>query len=405
MSAGLDTRGTRAAMTTTFTAPAGERYTLWGGALSLYTGKVRSYLIKAGIPYREFYISHPEYRQRIWPAIRLVVAPVLETPDGEIVQDSTDIIECLEARHPASSMIPATPLQRAVASLIDAYGCEGLLAAAMHYRWSYRDQQSLWLLDEFGRFAASGGRQVRHEAAARFMDRFGSMLEPLGVTAATAPAIEASYRTLLAILDEHFLAHPYLLGGRPSIAYFGLLPPMYAHLGRDPVPSQIRKLTAPNVDLWTERMNLVGVADPEFAGTPDAWLPDDAIPETLRPLLRHIFDDWGPELLASAAHYDAWVRAHPGLPSGSPPSSTPDHRLVHPMLGPISFPYHGVTMTRLCAPQSLWHFGKAATELRAFDAATRTRWRALLPEGPAGDVLSIELALPLRRHDNLLVVD
>ena len=64
------------------TRPRGNTYTLWGGALSLYTGKVRSYLIKAGIPYREYYTNHTEYRERVLPVVRLGVAPILETPDG-----------------------------------------------------------------------------------------------------------------------------------------------------------------------------------------------------------------------------------------------------------------------------------------------------------------------------------
>jgi hypothetical protein len=56
------------------TRPRGNTYTLWGGALSLYTGKVRSYLIKAGIPYREYYTVHPEYRERVLPIVRLGVS-------------------------------------------------------------------------------------------------------------------------------------------------------------------------------------------------------------------------------------------------------------------------------------------------------------------------------------------
>ena len=46
----------------------------------------------------------------------------------------------------------------------------------------------------------------------------------------TTPAIEASCRTLLAILYEHSLVRPYLLGGRPSNADFGLTAPTYAVL-------------------------------------------------------------------------------------------------------------------------------------------------------------------------------
>jgi glutathione S-transferase len=384
--------------------PRGNHYTLWGGALSLYTGKVRSYLIKAGIPYRELYTSHPEFRQRVLPVVRLGVAPILETPDGRMIQDTTDIIEYLEAAHPETSMIPTGPVQRIVAWLVNAFGSEGLLPAAMHYRWSYREQQELWLKDEFGRASGRGGRAERHAAALALMAQFNGMLPPLGVTPETAPAIEASHRSLLAILDEHFLVHPYLLGGRPSIADFGMMASMFAHLGRDPVPASLMKLTAPNVYRWTERMNLAGIADPEFPDAPGDYLPGDAIPATTEPLLSHIFGDWGPELRASAAHYNEWVGANPGLPPGSPPSLRPDKRLVHPMLGPVSYPYRGVTMTRLCMPQSLWHFEKAAALARCLDGAALERWRALLERTGGAQIMAIELARPMKREDYLLVL-
>ena len=42
----------------------GRTYTLWGAACSLYTGKIRSYLIKKGLPYRELYPSDSGFRSR-----------------------------------------------------------------------------------------------------------------------------------------------------------------------------------------------------------------------------------------------------------------------------------------------------------------------------------------------------
>jgi glutathione S-transferase len=386
------------------TKPRGGTYTLWGAALSLYTGKVRSYLIKAGIPYREFYTSHPEFRQRVLPVVRLAVAPILEAPDGTMCQDTTDIIEFLETQHPATSMVPTGPVQRVVAWLINAFGSEGLLPAAMHYRWSYREQQELWLKDEFGRASGRGGRAERHAAALKLMSQFSGMLPPLGVTPETAPAIEASHHALLAILDEHFLAHPYLLGGRPSIADFGMMASMFAHLGRDPVPANLMKLTAPNLYRWTERMNLAGIADPEFPDAAESYLPEDAIPETLEPLLGHIFTDWGPDLRASAAYYDQWVSENPGLPPGSPPSLLADRRVVHPMLGSVTYPLRGVNVTRLCAPQSLWHFEQAAFLARQLEGTARQRWQSLIERTGGTATMSIELARPMKREDYLLVL-
>jgi glutathione S-transferase len=100
--------------------PTDGTYTLWGGPLSLYSGKARAYLIKKRIPYRELYPSHPDFPRRIMPAIGLFVVPVLEAPDGTIVQDTTDIIEYLDARHPEPNLVPESKLQEAVAWLVSA---------------------------------------------------------------------------------------------------------------------------------------------------------------------------------------------------------------------------------------------------------------------------------------------
>ena len=85
-----------------------------------------------------------------------VGAPVLETTDGEFIQDSTVIIEELERRFPERLMVPATPVQRVVASLLGGFGSEGMLTIAMHYRWSYRAEQEHFLQAEFGRAAHHG---------------------------------------------------------------------------------------------------------------------------------------------------------------------------------------------------------------------------------------------------------
>lgn len=246
---------------------AADRYILWGGALSLFTGKVRSYLIKKGISYREFYASHPEFNERIRPIVRLGVTPILETPGGDVLQDSTEIIDFLERSMPANPMIPNTPVQRTVARLIDAYGTTHLQLAAMHFRWSepYLSEQRAFLDAEFGRVSLiTDDRAARNAAGARMIAYFGGMLPAIGCNADTVPGIEAAYFDLLECLDVHFQHVPYLLGGHPTIADFGMMAPLFAHLGRDPAPARLMALRAPNVMRWTERMNLAVIEDAEF---------------------------------------------------------------------------------------------------------------------------------------------
>jgi glutathione S-transferase len=379
-------------------------YTLWGGPLSLYSGKARSYLIKKGIPYRELYPSHPDFPTRILPAVGLFVVPVLEAPDGTIVQDTTAIIEYLESRFPDPCVTPSSALQNTVAWLIGAFGSEGLLQPAMHYRWWYRTEQESFLKAEFGRILSAGaGRAAREAQALAVMQQMNDYLPFLGVTAETAPAVEASYEAFLEILDRHLEDHPYVMGGRPSIADFGLMAPLFAHLGRDPCPSRLMKLKAPNVYRWTERMNLAQIGDGEFWNHGESFPPADEIPETLVPLLRHIFQDWGPELIAYANHFNAWIGSNPGLPSGSRASVTPGPK-VHPTVGEVQYVLRGTTIRRQCAVQALWHFEKASALARSLSGTAKVRWQDVLQRTGGGPVLGISLARGIERRENLLVL-
>jgi hypothetical protein len=74
------------------------------------------------------------------------------------------------------------------------------------------------------------------------------------------------------------------------------------------------------------------------------------------------------------------------------------------MLGAISYPYRGITMTRLCAPHSLWHFEKAAALARSLDGAALERWQALLARTGGSATMAIELARAMKREDYLLVL-
>lgn len=381
-----------------------DTWTLWGTPHSLYTGKIRSYLIKRGVPFREMCPPHHRFREVIRPAIRLRVAPVMETPDGLIIQDTSDMIDHLEANHPAPSMIPQTPLQCAVAWLIGAFGSEGLLPAAMSYRWSYRAQQEGFLRAEFGRGVYSGpSREDRNSAGLKLMDYFNNFLPSLGVTAETQGLVETAYLELLDVLDVHFQHFPYLLGGRPSIADCGLMAPLYAHLARDPVPATIMKNAAPNVYRWTERMNLANTIDGEFPDCPPQYLTDDALAPTLEPLLRLIFQDWGPELLANASIYNQWVNANPDLPAGHLVSQSAE-RTVHPTLGPISYVQRGQRMQRYSAPHALWHFDRAAAKARALTGAAAAQFDQIVKRHGGESTMAISLARPMVRRDCVLVL-
>ena len=125
--------------------------TIFGAPVGLYTGKVRCYLRKQSIPYVEALPGDPRFQKIVLPAIGRFQNPVLMTDDGEIVQDTADIIDWCETRGLGRiSVYPETPLQKLAALTLDLFGGEGLVRAAMHYRWSFRSYQEQFIAHEFG---------------------------------------------------------------------------------------------------------------------------------------------------------------------------------------------------------------------------------------------------------------
>ena len=382
-------------------------YVLWGTPHSLYTGKARSCLIKKGLPFLERCPSHPDYKARVRPAVGLVTFPVLETPDGRFIQDSTDIVtflDSLESPASAKSLTPQTPVQLAVARLIDGFGLEGMLQVAMHYRWSYRGEQELFLQTEFGRgLYAADDRELRRAAGRRVMDFFSSSLPSLGITPQTIPAIETAYEELLEALDVHFQRYPYVMGWRVSIADLGLIAPLYAHLGRDPYPTALMKKRAPNVARWVERMQLPNAPDGEYPPYVADWLSDDQIPVTLEPVLTLLFKDWGPQLGADMASYQHWLDAHPEIEAGQLINFN-DTRLVHPTLGMVSYEWRGVPVQRASAVHGLWMFQMAQAVLRGMSADAGQEMASLLKRTGGEDLMALVLPRLIERRNNVLVL-
>mgnify|MGYP002525194648 CR=1 FL=1 len=93
---------------------------LYGAEVSYFTGKVRAYLRWADIPFQEITASAQVYKTVILPAVGVPVIPVLRTPDNGFLQDTTVIIDTLDAQRQGKvpSVYPATALRKLVA-LID----------------------------------------------------------------------------------------------------------------------------------------------------------------------------------------------------------------------------------------------------------------------------------------------
>jgi glutathione S-transferase len=110
-----------------------EPHLLYGMAGSLYTGKVRAYMRQNHIPFVEHKAGGKRFTEQIVPKVGRWIIPVIETPEGELIQDGTVILDHFEASGASrKSIYPETPVMRAVAHLFELFGGEGMLRPAMH---------------------------------------------------------------------------------------------------------------------------------------------------------------------------------------------------------------------------------------------------------------------------------
>jgi glutathione S-transferase len=326
--------------------------TIYGAPVGMWTGKIRSYLRKQGIPYIERLPTDQVFQSEVMPAVKRFINPVIRFADGTIVQDTADIIDHLERHGYARfSVYPKSPLQYTVARALDLFGGEGVVRAAMHYRWSYRDYNESFLRHEFGlAYRAIGMTQSAiDQQLDGFMGYLNSYLPKLGITEKTASAIEVAYEDLLAALDAHFRVCPYLLGGQPTVADFGLIANLFAHLGRDPYPADLMKRQAPSVFRWTERMMANDPDMPEFPNAAFALADQDVLPETLSPVLKLMAQDYLPELKMAVSHADAWLAKQEHVAAGSIVGGKPTVRTI----GQGSFTLRGVQLDTVVWPYSL----------------------------------------------------
>lgn len=323
--------------------------------VSYFSGKVRPALPQKSLWYREVVPNMKEIVAKTGVAF----IPVLMTPEGEAWQDTSTILDRLEAAHPEPPLYPTSPVQRVVAYLIELYADEVGILPAMHYRWSFEESEQKARVD----FALGSGNRA---AVNEFADRMVHAKNMLGVSDASAPAIEAHLRELLEALCAHFEEYRFLLGDSMSLADCGLMGPFYGHLFRDAVPERLLLQTAFRVCCWIERMNRPPLDQ-------RGWLAEDQIAETLKPVLR-VMADGVPMLLDAVRGIDDWADANP---KAAPPRA----------IGTYETPYRDTKLSLMCRPYTLWMIQRPLDAYAALDPAQRqqvdvaldgTGWQALL---------------------------
>ena len=369
--------------------------TLYAVPFSLYSAKARSYLLKNHVPFTEVSQGTPHYAEKILPKIGRMIIPVLELSDGTIIQDGAAIIDHFETQgNMPCRALPATPRHKVVSQIFSLFGGEGLLRPAMHYRWNFPDTNQPFLSDQFATFILPLMEgDARTELTNKVMGRMQTAARGFGANPDTAPVIEAAYEEFLAELEAHFRAHPYLLGGRPTLGDYGLIAPLYPHLGRDPYPAQMMKDKARAVYCWTERMNRPDAAMPDFPLYGEQLCADDAIPDTLMTLLKRVAADYLPEVKAMVGFTNQWLVENP-VNDGDVVGGEKQIRAI----GECSFEWRGTMISCWVMPYRIWLLQRIQD---CYDALPdKTAVDALLAETGLSALVTARANRRVERRDN-----
>lgn len=264
-------------------------YIVHGLTRSYFTRKVTGYLDHTDRPWRLEPCPpnhHPAATEAGWTG----GIPVVTDPAGELMWDSTTVIEHLDRRAPADrSVLPDDPTLRFLAYAIDDFSDEWLYRPAVGSRWSYEANTVTagWqIAEELSTVFGLPGAPVRANVVAAMT----ASLPRLGVAADT---IEAWMGEVLVpwfqALQGH-LGDGYLLGGRPCIADFAVFGANVAHFVGDPYCRDLADEHGPAAVAHTHRLH-----QPQKQTFGD-WIEGDAVPDSLVAVIAQ-----------AGRHYLPWV--------------------------------------------------------------------------------------------------
>ncbi len=331
-------------------------YLLYAAQCSWFSAKVRSYLLHKRIPFTERIPTAWQYKVTLTRRTGGAAVPAIVTPEGRWIGDSSAIIDFLEQRHPSRPILPQAPVARVAAHLVEMWADEFWYPCAMWTRW-FHDENYTVFEEELGPgFLPHAPAFLQAFAVRQTADMLRSYLPKLGVTREQAAAIEHWTALQLDALEAHFRQHAFLLGAAPTLADYGLMGPLYPHLGRDPWSRRELIEPRPALEAWIERMNRpLPHEDLELS---------EELPESLTPILRGLLAEMLPyiervvaELRRAAPHAD-----------GKP---------LPRFLGPVTHPYADARLTRSAMVYVLWMVQRtldAIAQMASQDQETVRTW-------------------------------
>jgi glutathione S-transferase len=250
-------------------------YRIIGADMSPYSVKIRSYFRYKAIPH-QWVLRNAASQAEFEKYAKMPIIPLVITPEGSGIQDSTPIIDRMERVFPEPSIHPDDLVARFISAVIEEFGDEWGNKWMFHYRWT-REVDQVSSAGRIARMRSPDMSEQQHVAfAAQVRARMADRVWFVGSNAATAPQIEAGFADMLDLLEAHLATRPYLFGGRPAFGDFGLWGQLY-ELWKDPTAGALIEGDAPHVLDWVHRM-----LSPRAEAPFEAW---SRLAPTLMPIL------------------------------------------------------------------------------------------------------------------------
>lgn len=249
-------------------------YRLIGAEESPYSVKVRACLRYKSLPHQ--WLTRLQAAELFQQHAKLPLIPLLVTPDGQGIQDSTPILEALQQNHPEPSIHPPDPTCAFLSYLLEEFADEWGNKWMFHYRWAREADQQACSRRLAVLMNPDADAVALEQAATTIRSRMVDRVWFVGSSPQTARQIEESFKDTLDLLEPHLAVRPYLFGGRPSFADFALWGQLY-NAFRDPTPNELLRTRAPSVVAWIERMH-----EPSAEGPFEGW---HSLSRSLLPLL------------------------------------------------------------------------------------------------------------------------
>src|SRR4051794_18220913 len=112
-----------------------DNYRIIGAEMSPYSVKVRSYFRYKEIPH-QWVLRNAASQAEYEKYARMPIIPLLVTPEGMGIQDSTPIIDAMEKLFPQPTVHPDDSVARFISALIEEFGDEWGNKWMFHYRWA-----------------------------------------------------------------------------------------------------------------------------------------------------------------------------------------------------------------------------------------------------------------------------